>query len=61
MTPDAAPVSRLTFCREAIKTARVLPVYPLPNIDARRLRLFEMWRSEEALKLVREAGLEVPR
>jgi hypothetical protein len=49
-------VSRVTFCREAFKTARVLPTYPLQlTLDERRHRMLVLWESIEALKLARDA------
>jgi hypothetical protein len=53
---------RQAACRALILTPRPQPPEYLPHttIDTRRLHLLMLWDSEEALKLTRAAGLEVP-
>ena len=62
MTADLArDPMRPAQCRALLMAAPAQPpAYPLPNLDTRRLRLLAMWESEEALKLVRAARLELP-
>lgn len=53
---------RQAACRALILAPRDQPPSYEPNLtlDDRRLRILAMWESEEALKLTRAAGLEVP-
>lgn len=48
-------------CRRALLCPPAPPEYrPTLELELRKLRLFEMWRSTEALNEARAAGLEVP-
>jgi len=59
--PSPEDPMRAAACRALMLTPPPQPpAYAPSNLDTRRLRLLAMWDSEEALKLARAAGLEVP-